>query len=154
MNLYWNSFLSDNVYQKYPYVILFHTYVLQKYRQYASTPNKQHTEHNTFIYKKSKSQSHHCSLPAGSPRLISVCKILQNSLLRVAAALANAIHHFKWDHYGNVFQTQYYDATVAAVAILSTSALPEYRTLLSVSSYIFFFFTGAQSKFRPHCHQN
>lgn len=44
------------------------------------------------------------------------------------------------DHYGNVFQTQHYDATVAAVATLSASAPPGYRTLLTI-------FTGAQCKF-------
>lgn len=98
MNLYWNSSLSNRVYQEHPRAALFHTYVVQKYPQYASIQNKQQTQHNTFIYKKSKSQSHHGSIPAGSPGLIPVCKTLQNSLPRAAAAaaLANAIHHFKW----------------------------------------------------------
>lgn len=41
MNLYWNSSLSDNVYQEYPYVILFHSYVAYCGYLCTTTPNKQ-----------------------------------------------------------------------------------------------------------------
>lgn len=129
----WNSSLSSNRYQRYPYVILFYTATICKSIHNIQEPQKTN-EHNIFLYKKSK--PHYCRLPAGSLRLIFVYKLPQYNLLRVSAALVNAIHHFKWDHYGNVFQTQHYDATVTAVAILSTSAPAQQRILLSVSSYI------------------
>ena len=81
---------------------------------------------------------------------------LRSSSLRVTAASANAIHHRKWDHYGDFFlQTQHYNASITAVAIMSTSALPELdvQRLLSVPCYIlpffFFFLTGDSNLVLP-----